>query len=1564
MSIVLTVSVSLSMVLGTGITKANAQQSSTNILSEARKNLISNKFSSVNGQTWRNNKYSSANFDDNKPLTHNDPNENVRVIVQVKEKPAAESGEKITSVKANQVTIKNKVNSLSGTKIRQTYGYLINGFSATVKRSDIEKIKAMSGVKSVTEAKVYYPDMQYAKELTQAYDTWKDLGLKGEGMVVSIIDTGIDVSHKDMVLDQEAEDKVKIKDVKSGFTLKVPYGHNFADNNDKVKDTTSSMHGMHVAGIVGANGNDEEVKVNKAIEGVAPEAQLLAMKVFSNDPNNQGAYSDDIIAAIEDSVIHKADVINMSLGSTAAFQDADDPEQKAITNAVDKGTMVVVSAGNSYYSTYPYKFTGMTDTGLVGSPGLAEDSLQVASYQNNKIIANGLNYTGSVAPIAYYTSDVDPVGVLSGEYELADCGYGTSEADFAGAAGKIALIQRGTNTFVEKKLNAQAAGAAGAIIYNDAARGDVYVSMATDPSIKIPSVFITHTDGVTLQGLISIGVKVSFNGAVTTVDNSESKDMSDFTSWGPTPNLDFKPEITAPGSNIWSTVNNDKYESMSGTSMAAPHTSGAEALIIQAIKKNNPTISGRDLVELAKDTTINTAATQMDKNHTEVPYSPRRQGAGMVQIEDAIKNNVTVTDGIGDSAVALKEIGKDTTFTLTLKNYGDKEVSYTLGSVGGIFTEYDPGSDFYTIDTPYEVKIGDLKFNKDKVTVPAKGTATVDVTINIPSSVSTEQFIEGFVKFTSSDENVPSLVSPFIGFYGSWSKQDIIDKPVWDPNCIWGVSTVLTKMFGDFYYLGQTGTNKYGPIINPDKLAISPNDDGYNDNIMPLFTFFRNAKEMKVQVLDKDKKLIAQVALDNDIRKNVIGSDSGYQWSDDWSWDGKVYNTTTGKYEALPEGQYYMNYITKVDIDNAASQDYIVPVKIDLTAPEIKITSNDVSNVKDYVLEWTESDNLSGAAGDALIYLNGKQVENPVITENEGKYSCSLTLNENQANSIAVYDVDYANNISADEINVIEGNVPFNISFDNISSGDFFDDSALTVTGKVSYKPSVLKINGVDATVNPDLTFSADINLNEGVNTVSILAQDSKGNDLANYGFKVYCDSVAPVISIESPTVSQDGKAYINTDTFTLKGKVSDNTLGYKFYINGEQKFKVELDGEQGEAATLRDFSYEMPAENNTYTEVKAVDLFGHETIKNINIIVDKDKPVITIQNIKDGEIFNKNVKPEITTSEGTLTMTLNGKDYDGSEISAEGKYDLIAKAVDLAGNISEAKVTFYIDKTAPAKPTITPSTTEPTNQKVIITIASDENAKIEYSFDNKTWDEYTDKFELTANAVIYARAIDSAGNISEVSKLEVNNIDTSAPAAPIVKVSTESATNADVTVTITGEDGALLLYSFDKNVWNVYSKSITVDKNTTIYVKQVDKASNSSEILTVSITNIDKTAPVITITGVAEGKVYTASVKPVITLNEGTFTMTLDGKVYTGAEITSAGEHILTVSAKDSAGNIIIKTVKFTIKANGISSNAATTTIPKTGSAVDMDVLLILGLITIIIGGIFVVSKRKIRTK
>ena len=120
------------------------------------------------------------------------------------------------------------------------------------------------------------------------------------------------------------------------YTEKVPYGYNFADRNNEIYDTTGSMHGMHVSGIVAATATAADVNNNNGVKGISPEAQLLSMKVFSNS-GYSGAVEDDIVAAIETSIELGADAINMSLGIICAFRDLTDPLQLAVKNAADNG---------------------------------------------------------------------------------------------------------------------------------------------------------------------------------------------------------------------------------------------------------------------------------------------------------------------------------------------------------------------------------------------------------------------------------------------------------------------------------------------------------------------------------------------------------------------------------------------------------------------------------------------------------------------------------------------------------------------------------------------------------------------------------------------------------------------------------------------------------------------------------------------------------------------------------------------------------------------------------------------------------------------------------------------------------------------------------------------------------------------------------------------------------------------------------------------------------------------------------------------------------------------------
>lgn len=222
-----------------------------------------------------------------------DPDKKVRVIIELDKAPAIESAtekgvlyknlpdKQKETLEAAVVTGQESVQvSIASVSPRITYlenfTTVFNGFSAEVEAGEVGDIANLSGVKSVYEATEYQrpevqPEMKYSKELVQAQQAWKDYGYKGEGLVVGVIDTGIDPSHKDMVLtDNKTGDITKSdvaalladKSIDKGkfFTAKVPFGYNYMDGNNEILDLgpEASMHGMHVAGTVGANGNEEK----------------------------------------------------------------------------------------------------------------------------------------------------------------------------------------------------------------------------------------------------------------------------------------------------------------------------------------------------------------------------------------------------------------------------------------------------------------------------------------------------------------------------------------------------------------------------------------------------------------------------------------------------------------------------------------------------------------------------------------------------------------------------------------------------------------------------------------------------------------------------------------------------------------------------------------------------------------------------------------------------------------------------------------------------------------------------------------------------------------------------------------------------------------------------------------------------------------------------------------------------------------------------------------------------------------------------------------------------------
>ena len=398
-----------------------------------------------------------------------------------------------------------------GLEVDRQFGYLVNGFSTLLPEHRIADLALKPGVDSVRRERVYVRTEHTARENHGVPAAWAGGGVDGTGMVISIIDSGLDPSHPDMRLDdcgaaaiQEIRD-----DPAAGFTCKIPAGYNYADESYVITDVDANSHGQHVGGIAAANGSDGPEPGDFAetgrIDGAAPNAQLLAMKVFSN--SGGGATDSDIVAAIEDSVKLDADVINMSLGAPNGLKNTSDASSLAIEAAREAGVITVIAAGNEgqNFSTggIADDSLGLHDDGTVGSPGTQGSALTVASLDNSVV----------TQLMAYADDDTEGIpyspatGIHDGQpHELVDLGMAPAE-EVAGQQldGAYALVQRGEITFTEKYENAIAAGAGGTVVYNSADGGDAAYGMAGVENSTLPVITPGHSVGAELAARVDAG---------------------------------------------------------------------------------------------------------------------------------------------------------------------------------------------------------------------------------------------------------------------------------------------------------------------------------------------------------------------------------------------------------------------------------------------------------------------------------------------------------------------------------------------------------------------------------------------------------------------------------------------------------------------------------------------------------------------------------------------------------------------------------------------------------------------------------------------------------------------------------------------------------------------------------------------------------------------------------------------------------------------------------------------------------------------------------------------------
>ena len=832
-------------------------------------------------------------------------------------------------------------------KFKYSYSVLNNGVALKVDAVNYEAIKKIDGVKGIEFSERYAEPKVAVKNDANVYTTGiynsRNINEKGEKMVVAILDTGLDYSHAAFkaMPEHPAWDKnsvaekiamagdgfyAKVTADEAYYNAKIPYAYDYADDDADVYPSYST-HGTHVAGIV-AGSSDYVVNkdTGETFIGVAPEAQLVICKVFTDNLDSDGlggADTIDIISAVSDCVALGVDVINMSLGSSAGFatESDSDPTGK-LTNEIyarvkEAGISLVVAASNDYSSGFGggngTNLASNPDSGTVGSPSTYDAALSVASINGQKSAYIQANGTEDQVAFITEASDGDGneldfvdqlyevTGKTRGEtlnFKYVVIGGVGRTANYTqrlkkeienadGYDGTIALVKRGDITFEEKVRNAMDAGATACVIYNNVS-GTIRRSLGevNDP---IPTCAIT----MDAAKKIVDGADKSVGTIQIDSDFEAGPFMSDFSSWGPMPDLQLKPEITAHGGEITSAVPGG-YDIYSGTSMAAPNMSGAIALLRQNLKAQG--LKGKALTARVNQVLMSTAT--IARNEENNPYSPRKQGAGLAGIKNAIETEsyITVKDENGNVSDKTKiELYDDKTKT------GVYEFSFTVNNVSGKEEAYSPkvyvmtetlASDFKTVaekadmldDSVVEITVGGKKLGSgENVVVPAGGTVELSVNITLAAETKAKldknfkngMYIEGFVSLAGTNETKVTIGLPYLAFYGDWNKAPLFDYSIYDiaesqkdtsvsEEDKLKASAAETRVLGQYYddkyiialgsYLYEMTDSDVKIYAEKEKAAISIFDSPKNRTIYEVYMVYagllRGAKTIDIEVKD------------------------------------------------------------------------------------------------------------------------------------------------------------------------------------------------------------------------------------------------------------------------------------------------------------------------------------------------------------------------------------------------------------------------------------------------------------------------------------------------------------------------------------------------------------------------------------------------------------------------------------------------------------------------------------------------------------------------------------------
>ncbi|MBP3422895.1 MAG: leucine-rich repeat protein, partial [Clostridia bacterium] len=877
-------------------------------------------------------------------------------------------------------------------KLGEQFDTVINGFEIVIKASEFDAAAKFFA----NDAKLIVGDV-YEVAQTEPIHNYVDVydtGIfntststyQGDGVVVAVLDTGLDYTHTAFSVDNftteieaftlgSVSQKVG-QTVAAEFTegltgedvyvsKKVPFAYDYADKDPDVLPINSE-HGTHVAGIIA--GKDDE------ITGVAPNAQLAIMKVFSDA--QQGAKDSWILAALEDCVTLGVDVINMSLGSNCGFaREVDKKNTAEIYDSIrDAGISLIAAAGNDNTATVGSEKNGSNpltsnpDFGPVGAPSTYAASLCVASVDGVKTpylrYGDEIFYfkeaTASDAKPRHFVDEIlEPLGVDSYDFEYVTIpGIGRS-SDYPEAKefykGKIVLVKRGQTTFEDKvRVAIVEKGAAGIIIYNNVS-GDISMSIG-ESSGAVCSISQEHGEKLAAAG--SGIIRISKNQVAGPF-------MSDFSSWGPTSDLQIKPEITAHGGEIYSAVPGQAYDRLSGTSMAAPNQAGAAALIRQYVKYENVFGTADEMeadpvrvTTLVNQLMMSTADIVLNKNG--LPYSVRKQGSGLVNIADAYSTASYVStykevEG-ADGSVTLEEMDrsklelgddKDRTgvykMTFAINNVSANSVTYELGSIiqtEGVSTIYTSHSDTTVTLEGYLLEgtqmnilsVSGGEYNGMNVTVASKSKAVITAEIvlsaedkaYLDASFKYGMYVEGYITMKGVAGTTVDMNVPMLAFYGDWTEAPIFDEEYYDTH-------------KDEINAGIDPEDK----LMPDAYATRVIGGLYSDYIATLGTYYFIQDPSATQIAaDKDK-----IALSNQEQDKASTINSIYA-----IWAGLLRNvkewTLTIVEDSTGELVYTQTEYNQRKSSNSGGAIYQSSMKVDFSVLEHNLKNNTKYTVK------------------------------------------------------------------------------------------------------------------------------------------------------------------------------------------------------------------------------------------------------------------------------------------------------------------------------------------------------------------------------------------------------------------------------------------------------------------------------------------------------------------------------------------------------------------------------------------------------------------------------------------